>query len=62
MTDTWYLLYKGSSCDGTGFAAYFGRTTSEKEARKYFKTIKGPYDFGFVEIVTDSSKTRMTKK
>ena len=55
----WYLLYNGTSTDGRGIPVYCGRTTSEDEARRYLETTKTPYSFGKVDVVTDTSITRM---
>lgn len=54
MSETWFLLFDGSSPDGRGFPEYVGRTTDAKAAKKHFtKCHKNPYSTGSVFIVTD---------
>jgi len=55
MTETWYLLFGGSSPDGRGEGDYVGRTTDKKVAFKHFNRIsKDPYSTGCVKIITDT--------
>jgi hypothetical protein len=43
MTETWYVLYGGTSVDGMGPGIYVGRTTDEKVALEhYHKCRKDP--------------------
>lgn len=54
-TDTWFLLYGGSSVDGRGPGIYKGRTADESVAREHHSEIsKDPYSTGYVLRVTDS--------
>lgn len=54
MTETWYLLYSGSSDDGRGESEYVGRTRNASDAAKHFrKSIKNPYSIGYVAVITD---------
>lgn len=58
---TWYLLYGGTSEDGMGSGPYIGRTTDKEVARDHHaKCRKNPYSIGFVEIVTDTEKKRVS--
>ena len=56
MTETWYLLYDGTSVDGMGDGNYCGRTTDKSVARKHYDESKSnPYSIGKVIAVTDTS-------
>lgn len=61
MTETWYLLFGGSSPDGRGEGGYVGRTIDKKLAFKHFNRIsKDPYSTGYVTVITDTSVHRAT--
>ena len=63
--DVWYLLFDGSSPDGSGWPDYIGRTTDKEVAKEHFwKThySNNPYSTGKVDIVDDSSCRRAEKK
>ncbi len=54
----WFLLYDGTSVDGTGPGEYVGRTTDVNVAKKHWKkTTESPYCTGKVVIVTDTKVT-----
>ena len=56
--ETWFLLYGGSSEDGSGIGKYVGRTTDAALALKHFREVKSsPYNTGGVKIITDKSET-----
>ena len=58
-TETWFLLFDGSSADGCGPAKYLGRTTDKSEALEHYKKCEAnPYSTGYVTIVTDEVCTR----
>lgn len=49
-----YMLYDGSSVDGTGKPDYVGRTISKAKAREFVDRHKGnPYWIGCVKVLTD---------
>lgn len=56
ISDTWYILYDGTSDDGCGPGTYCGRTYCPVEAYKHWlKIIKaGPYSVGRVDKVTNT--------
>lgn len=55
MTETWYILYTGTSEDGAGPGKYAERTTSAAKALRHFARCAGnPYSTGYVLVVTDS--------
>lgn len=57
----WYLLYGGSSVDGSGPGKYIGRTTESDVAFKHAKECASdPYSTGYVIAVTDKSEIRMS--
>jgi hypothetical protein len=57
--EVWYLLFDGTSVDGTGPGKYIGRTTDYEEARKHYKKCEhNPYSVGKVVIVTDTRHDR----
>ena len=59
MTETWYLLYTGSSEDGQGSGQYLRRTVDRVAAYAHYKTCaNNPYSTGSVMIVTDSKIER----
>ena len=54
MTETWYLLYGGSSGDGRGDGEYVGRTCNISVAARHYREIsKNPYSTGYVTVITD---------
>lgn len=56
MSDTWYLLFDGTSADGLGSGTYCGRTTDKSVARKHYDECKSnPYSVGEVIAVTDTT-------
>ena len=60
-SQTWYLLYGGTSEDGMGIGPYIGRTIDKEVARNHHaKCRKNPYSIGFVEIVTDTEKKQVS--
>jgi hypothetical protein len=59
MTDQakgpWFLLYGGTSTDGSGPGRYEGRTTDPSVALKHARRIdRSPYSTGHVDIITDA--------
>ena len=53
--ETWFLLFSGSSPDGTGQPQYSKRTTDKAEARRHYELCKkDPYSNGDVRIATDT--------
>lgn len=55
MSETWFLLFDGSSPDGRGEGKYVGRTTDVKHATWHFRKVNGnPYSTGYVMIVTET--------
>jgi hypothetical protein len=63
--DAWYLLFDGTSVDGSGHGCYVGRTTDPEVAKAHFEKCRSdPYNVGDVQIVTDdtikSYRWRMT--
>ena len=59
ITETWYLLFGGTSIDGRGGGEYIGRTTSKDVAHgHYLGCLKDPYSIGSVQIVTDIKTER----
>jgi hypothetical protein len=53
--DTWYLLYGGTSEDGSGPGTYMSRTTDKTAARRHYTECrKNPYSVGKVTIITDT--------
>ena len=60
MTDTWYLLFDGTSVDGMGDGTYCGRTTDKSVARKHYDKCKSnPYSIGKVIAITDTTHKRI---
>lgn len=60
LTETWYLLFGGSSADGRGPGEYQGRTTDREIALRHFKECKNnPYSVGYVLVVTDDRCNHM---
>lgn len=56
ISETWFVLFDGSSEDGRGGGRYCGRTTNKEIARKHYeKFAKNPYSCGKVFIVTNES-------
>ncbi len=54
MTENWYLLFEGFSCDGRGEPSYVSRTSDYEEAKKFLqKNSDSPYHFDRVIVVTD---------
>lgn len=54
MNATWYLLFEGSSCDGTGEPTYVSRTTDYNKAKEFLaKNADSPYHFDKVIAITD---------
>ncbi len=52
--ETWFLLFAGTSTDGTGQPDFVGRTTDKAKARKHYEACrKSPYDTGKVMYVTE---------
>lgn len=63
MTETWFLLFDGSSPDGRGPGQYIGRTTDVKAATWHFRKVDGdPYSTGYVLIVSDTACIRANEK
>lgn len=57
----WFLLYGGSSADGSGPGKYIGRTTESDVAFKHAKECaRDPYSTGYVIAVTDKSEIRVS--
>lgn len=57
----WYLLYGGSSVDGSGPGTYIGRTTESDVAFKHAKKCASdPYSTGYVIAVTDRREIRVS--
>jgi hypothetical protein len=60
MTETWYLLFVGTTADGMGDGNYVGRTTDKSTARKHYDECKSPpYSVGKVIVVTDTKHRRI---
>jgi hypothetical protein len=60
MTETWYLLFAGTTADGRGDANYTGRTTDKSIAKKHWDECKSnPYSVGKVIVVTDTKHKRI---
>ena len=60
MTETWYLLYAGTTADGMGEGNYCGRTTDKEIAKKHWDECKSnPYSVGKVIAVTDTKHRRI---
>lgn len=56
ISETWFILFDGSSADGRGSGSYCGRTTNKEIAFKHYEKITAnPYSCGKVFIVTDES-------
>jgi hypothetical protein len=53
MTETWYLLYAGTTADGMGDGNYCGRTTDKEIAKKHWE------EWGKVVAVTDTKHRRI---
>jgi len=52
--ETWFLLFGGSSEDGSGPGKYVGRTTDKQAAIAHHqKCTSDPYNSGYVMIVKD---------
>lgn len=60
IEETWYLLYEGTSVDGSGSAPYHSRTTV-KEVAKWFweKERRNPYSTSRVVVITDTKEQRI---
>lgn len=57
----WYLLYGGSSEDGSGPGTYMGRTTDSDVAFKHAKECDcDSYSAGYVIAVTDRREIRVS--
>lgn len=55
----WYLLYGGSSEDGSGPGHYVGRTLNRQDAYEHLRNVhSSPYNTGYVLIVTDTETRR----
>jgi hypothetical protein len=60
MTETWYLLFAGTTADGMGDANYSGRTTDKSIAKKHWDECRSnPYSVGKVIAVTDIKHRRI---
>lgn len=60
----WYLLYGGTSEDGTGPGYYEGRTVSQREVLRHFRKLKkrGWYSVGYIVMVTDTHTVKLYNK
>ena len=60
MDTPWFLLYHGTSVDGSGPAQYTGRTCDEALARAFLAVERANrYATGYVDIYTDTSHERV---
>jgi hypothetical protein len=60
MTETWYLLFAGTSVDGMGDGNYVGRTTDKSVAKTHWDECRSnPYSVGKVIAVTDTNHKRI---
>jgi hypothetical protein len=59
----WYLLFDGTSVDGSGEGKFVKRTTDKAEAAKHYKKVrKSPYSTGKVMLVNDFDFRLATEK
>lgn len=58
MTKLWFVMYAGSSADGTGPGYYFGRTEELSAAIAFLRThVEGdPYAVGYVRVFSDNEE------
>ncbi len=55
----WFLLYGGSSEDGSGGGVYVGKTADPSVAREHAREVRrSPYSTGYVLVVTDTAVHR----
>ena len=61
IDETWFLLYDGTSVDGTwGHPHYCGRTTDKEVAKYHYeKCEENPYSIGKVVAITDTREIRI---